>query len=162
MQVTPLSIEHFELAASWLGRPEINRWLTSDWRGKDVTSTAIGIMLRNKRHRIFVVLEDGPPCGLVGLADMDQIDQVAMIWYLLGEPGLGGEGLITRAVADVSRLGFETMGLRNIYAWIMEDNEPSRKVLERAGFQVSGRLRSATVSDGRQVDRIYYDLTRDG
>jgi RimJ/RimL family protein N-acetyltransferase len=50
------------------------------------------------------------------------------------------------------------MGLASIYAWIMEDNAASQRVLQKAGFREAGRIRCAACSGGRQVDRIYFDL----
>jgi hypothetical protein len=40
----------------------------------------------------------------------------------------------------------------------MEDNMASRSVLQKAGLHEAGRIRCATSSAGRQVDRIYLDL----
>ena len=56
---------------------------------------------------------------------------------------------------------FKDLGLRSLYAWAMEDNAPSRRVLEKAGFKISGRLRNAAVSAGKQVDRVYFDILPD-
>ena len=66
--------------------------------------------------------------------------------------------MVTEAVRRLARHGFDEMGLRCIYAWIMEDNARSHRVLEKNAFREVGRLRQATLSNGRQVDRIYFDL----
>ena len=50
------------------------------------------------------------------------------------------------------------MQLQSIYAWIMEDNVASQRVLEKAGFSPAGRIRRATCSGDRQVDRVYFDI----
>jgi RimJ/RimL family protein N-acetyltransferase len=155
--IEPLAKEDFGTAAEWLSVPDINRWLTSEWRGREVTGSHVAIVSRSAKNRLYGVRRDGRLCGLVGLADIDPVDRIAMIWYLLGEVELGRGGVITEAVGMAVDLAREELGLASVYAWIMEDNVPSRRVLEKNGFAEVGRIRMGTRSGDRQVDRIYYD-----
>jgi RimJ/RimL family protein N-acetyltransferase len=158
--IEPLAPEHFATVAGWLSKPEINQWLTSEWRDRVIDPTVIGVAVRNKRNRFFLVRHDGAPCGLVALADWDAVDKVAMVWYVLGEPALGGRGVITEALRELVRAAFDTLGIESLHAWIMADNDRSRRVLEKNGFREAGRFRLATVHNGRRLDRIYLDLPR--
>jgi len=158
--IEPLTPEHYALAAAWLSKPEVNEWLTSEWRDRLIDPVLIGVAVRNKRNRLFLVRSGGAPCGLAALADWDIADRIAMIWYILGEPDFGGHGVITQAVRELVRTAFNTLGLEAVHAWIMQDNERSRRVLEKNGFREAGRLREATIHNGRRRDRIYFDLTR--
>lgn len=158
--IEPLEPAHFETVARWLTTREVNRWLTSDWRDRVVDPTIVGIAVRNKKNRLFLVRFEGAPCGVVSLADIDLVDHTAMVWYVLGEDAAGGRGITTNAVRQVVERSFEELHLSSIYAWIMEDNVRSRRVLEKAGFREAGRIRSATCSAGHQVDRIYFDIVR--
>jgi len=156
-----LSPDQFELVASWLSRPDTNRWLSSEWRDRVTTASMIAILLRNRRNRLFMVNFDGAPAGLVGLSDIDLPDKTAMVWYILGDLNLSGRGITTVAVRLVLDIAFRDLGLCSLYAWVMEDNLPSLKVLDKAGFKRSGHLRLTANSWGRQVDRIYFDLTHE-
>lgn len=156
-----LTPESCELAAQWFSDGEINRWLTSEWRGQDVSARTVAVMLRNKRNRLLLVRDDGEACGIVGYSELDDVDRVAMIWYLLGSRPRGSRGIITEAVGAALRLAFTEYGLSCVYAWIVDGNQPSRRVLEKNGFTELGRMRSATRRDGEQVDRVYFDITRD-
>ncbi len=80
---------------------------------------------------------------MVGLAEIDLADRLAMVWYLLGEGRFAGRGITSEAVRQVARIGFSDLGLAAIYAWIMEDNVASRRVLEKGGFRERGSLRQA-------------------
>jgi RimJ/RimL family protein N-acetyltransferase len=151
--------EHFELVARWLSRPETNRWLTSEWRNREVSASMIAITVRNRKNSLFIVKSDGVPSGLVGLSDVDLPDKTAMIWYVLGDLNLSGKGVTSEAVCKVANIAFRNMGLSSLYAWIMEDNIASEKVLKKVGFKNAGCIRLATNSFGRQVNRIYFDLT---
>lgn len=153
-----LAIDHFELAARWLSKPGINRWLTAEWRNRTVQAQTIAMAVRNRRNQLFLIKYGNQPSGLACLADVDTIDQSAMIWYLLGEESLGGKGIASEAVMRLVCLSFQRMQLASLYAWVMEDNVASMRVLHKAGFREVGRIRCATSSGGRQVDRVYYDI----
>jgi RimJ/RimL family protein N-acetyltransferase len=148
------------MVAHWLSNHETNQWLASEWRDRVIDPVVIGVAVRNKRNRFFLVRCDGTPCGLVALADWDFTDKVAMIWYALGDLASGGRGVITEAVQQLVRMAFSQLGIEALHAWIMEDNDRSRRVLEKNGFREAGRLRWAVARDGCHLDRIYFDLTR--
>jgi len=160
--IEPLAHEHFALLAQWLSNADINQWLMSDWRGRVIDPVVVGVAVRNKRIRFFLVRCDNEPCGMVALADWDAVDRIAMVWYLLGVPAFGRRGVMTDALRMLVRLAFQEFGIEALHAWIIEDNSRSRRVLERSGFQEAGRLRLATSRDGRRMDRVYFDLIARG
>jgi RimJ/RimL family protein N-acetyltransferase len=153
-----LSAQHIELAARWLSDPRINRWLTREWRQKETSASRVAIAMRNQSNRLFLVRLGEDPCGLAALADIDTADRTAMVWYLLGEEKLSGQGITSAAVSELARFAFGKLGLMSLYAWIMEDNVASQKVLRKAGFREVGRIRQSAWSSDHQVDRIYFDL----
>lgn len=143
--------DYFELVAQWLSKAEINRWLTSEWRNRDVDATLIAIAARNRKNRFFLVRYDCQPCGLIALADIDTTDRTAMIWYTLGDKNLSGRGITSDAVRQLVRLAFDQMGLVSMYAWAMEDNAGSKGyykklVYTRPGESVLRLLRADTRS----------------
>jgi [ribosomal protein S5]-alanine N-acetyltransferase len=156
--IEPLRPDHFEQAAQWLSRPEINKWLSGEWRNSEATASILAITVRNRRNKLYLVRQDSDACGLVALAGIDLADKLAMIWYLLGEEQLKGRGIISAAVRQLARRAFSELSLESLHAWIMEDNLASRRVLEKSGFRECGRFRKAACSHGRQVDRVYFDL----
>lgn len=158
ISVEDLRPEHFGLVAGWLSKNDINRWLTAEWRNQVASSTVLAIALRNRKNRIFLIRFSGQPCGLIGLAEIDVADATAMIWYLLGESTLSSKGIVSQAVKQVTRKSFQELKLQSLYAWIMEDNVASAGVLKKAGFREVGRIRQAASSNGRQVDRLYFDM----
>jgi RimJ/RimL family protein N-acetyltransferase len=156
-----LSPEHFGLVAGWLSRRDINRWLSSEWRGQTVDPRLIAVVVRNKRNRLFLIRCEGKACGVAGLSDIDLIDRMASVWYLLGEAELASRGVVSKGVRQLVRYALDELGLESLHAWIMEDNVRSRRVLEKAGFRELGHMRRAACSAGRQVDRVYFDLARE-
>jgi RimJ/RimL family protein N-acetyltransferase len=156
--IEELAPADFGLVAQWLARSEINQWLTGEWRSGQATSTILAISVRNRRNKLYLVRHESDPCGLVGLADIDPADRIAMVWYLLGDDRLKGRGIVSEAVRQLARLAFSELSLASLYAWIMEDNVASRRVLEKSGFRECGCFRNAACSSGKQVNRIYFDL----
>ena len=161
MEVTTieqLQADDLSLVATWLSRNEINRWLTSEWRNRVASTTLLAIAMRNPKNRLFLIRCNGQACGLVALADIDVADATGMIWYVLGEPGFARNGIASEAVRQLVRKSFQELKLQSLYAWIMEDNVASAKLLHKVGFREVGRIRQAASSNGQQVDRIYFDL----
>ena len=158
--IEPLTAEYFAMAAQWLSNPEVNQWLSGEWRDQVVEPRMIGIAARNKRGRLFLIRSDGQPCGLVALTDWDSADGIAMVWGVLGDPAFGGRGVFTEALGQLVRMAFQEFHIEAVHAWIMEDNVRSRRVVQKLGFHEQGRLRSAACRNGRRVDRVYFDLTR--
>ena len=156
--IEDLTQSHFDLAASWLSNREINRWLTAEWRDKVATAVLVAVMIRNKKNRVFLVNWNGQPVALTALADIDPADATAMVWYLLGDPSFSRRGIVSNALVQMAAKCFRELKLESLYAWVMEDNLASARVLQKAGFREAGRIRRAACSNGRRVDRIYFDL----
>jgi ribosomal-protein-serine acetyltransferase len=157
--LAPLAVEHFETVAGWLSQPDINSWLSGDWREKKTTATVVAVAVRNRKNRFFLVVHDGQPCGLAALSDIEVLDKTAMVWYFLGDQKLTGKGITSDAVRQVVSFGFSELGLESIYAWAMEPNAASIALLAKVGFREAGRIRRSAFLNGHQVDRIYFDIT---
>lgn len=160
VRLEELAPAHIGAVAEWLSAPETNVWLTTDWRGRKVDPVVVGLAARNKKNRFYLTFADERPCGLVALADIDMTDKVAMVWYILGDKQVAGRGVTTAALQRLVRIAFEEFGLECLYAWIIDDNTPSRRVLEKAGFREAGLLRSAVSRGERRLGRQYFDLIR--
>jgi RimJ/RimL family protein N-acetyltransferase len=156
--IEPLTSPDFDSVAGWLANADVNKWLTGDWRNREVNAGLVAFAVRNRRNRLFIVRHEAEAAGLVALSDIEAADGTAMVWYALGKRELTGKGITTEAVRQLVRLAFSEMALSSVYAWVMDGNVPSRRVLERAGFREAGRIRRASSCDGRQVDRLYFDL----
>jgi len=156
--IAPLTPEHFETVARWLSNPEINRWLSGDWRDRETTASTIAIAARNRKNRFYLVSHDATPCGLVALSEIDSADKTAMAWYLLGRLEFGRKGVTSAAVSELVKRAFKELELNSVYAWAMESNTASLQLLAKVGFKRAGRIRRSSCCDGRALDRIYFDI----
>lgn len=69
-------------------------------------------------------------------------------------------GLMTEAVKEVVKFGFEKMNLNRIYARCMVENVGSYKVLEKAGMKFEGVLREQMFIKGAFRDMKIYSILK--
>jgi ribosomal-protein-alanine N-acetyltransferase len=77
--------------------------------------------------------------GVVGL-NIAQSHNHAELGYWIGAP-FWGKGYTTEAASAVVAFGFETLGLRRIFAHYFAGNAASQRVLEKIGMRHEGRFR---------------------
>ncbi|RYP85577.1 N-acetyltransferase [Nocardioides guangzhouensis] len=67
-----------------------------------------------------------------------------------------GQGYATEAAAALLGFGFDELGLRRVWATCRPDNVASRRVLEKIGMSVEGRLRDHVLLRGTWQDSVLY------
>ena len=55
-------------------------------------------------------------------------------------PSMWGRGYATEAARAMLAFGFERLHLHRVWAWCLDENEPSARVLERLGLRREGTL----------------------
>lgn len=69
-----------------------------------------------------------------------------------------GQGYATEAARAILHFGFETLGLRRIWAQTIAENVGSARVLEKIGMQLEGRLREKEFIKGQWRDHLLYAI----
>jgi RimJ/RimL family protein N-acetyltransferase len=104
----------------------------------------------------FAIEVEGEAAGSIAFALHEDVERVsAELGYFLGE-AFWGRGIMTEAVAAVTRHAVAAHGLTRVYALPFEFNTASCRVLEKAGFRLEGRLRRSAIKDGRVIDQMMY------
>lgn len=83
---------------------------------------------------------DGRPLGLCGLVKRDTLPEPDLGFALLQEHW--GRGYAVEAGRAVMRYAHDPLGLQKLLAIVTPGNAPSRRVLEKLGFAVEGRMRT--------------------
>jgi [ribosomal protein S5]-alanine N-acetyltransferase len=73
-------------------------------------------------------------------------------------PRARGRGFGSRAVGLLARWAVTEAALARVEALVVPDNIASLRVLEKAGFQREGHLRSYLVSERQRTDALIYSL----
>ena len=106
------------------------------------------------------IVADGQAVGSVALTrGTDVCRRSAELGYWLGR-AFWGRGIMTKAVEEMCRTGFEAWDIVRIYAEPFAHNAGSRRVLEKAGFALEGVMRSGIWKNGRLRDYCMYALLR--
>ena len=98
--------------------------------------------------------------GIGLLLRYDVFRRTAEVGYWLGEP-FWGRGIASLALNVFTRWAFEKLDFARIQAHVYESNPASRRVLEKAGFTLEGRLRNGATKNGQLMDLYLYALLAD-
>ena len=83
----------------------------------------------------MTLLADGALIGQVGLTIITTRYDEAFMWYSLNRR-YWGQGYMTEAARRILDFGFETAGLRRIFAECHPDNTASTRVMEKIGLRL--------------------------
>lgn len=109
----------------------------------------------------FAITAGGSLAGSIGVFRCGNIHfRTAEMGYYLGQ-AYWGKGIGTEAVRQTCRYVFEHTDILRIFAEPFACNLASCRVLEKAGFQYEGTLRSNAVKNGRVLDMKLYALVRE-
>ena len=104
----------------------------------------------------FAIEVDGDAVGGISLGVGSDVERLsAELGYWLGE-ALWGRGIMSDAVAAVTEYGFRELRLMRIFALPFAHNRASHRVLEKAGYQREGVLRSSVIKDGSMFDQYLF------
>lgn len=110
---------------------------------------------------VFAIATESEAIGVIGLTLGEDVHRfTAELGYWLGEP-FWGRGIMTGAVLAVVEHGFSELGLLRIYAEPHTGNLGSARVLEKAGFELEGRMRASAFKDGRILDQLLYSVANE-
>ncbi len=109
----------------------------------------------------FAIEVDGDAAGGIGVfLQEDVARRSAEIGYWVGEAHWG-RGIATDVVRRFTDWAFETYDLLRLYALVFDGNRGSCRVLEKAGYQLEGRMRKAVVKEGKVLDQLIYAKLRE-
>jgi ribosomal-protein-alanine N-acetyltransferase len=97
--------------------------------------------------------------GTCGYYDWNKEARKAQIGYDL-EPACWGQGIMTEALMEMLRFGFEEMDLNRIQVMVAPRNERSTRLVLRLGFKKEGVLRDNFVFKGKLQDDVMFSLLR--
>ncbi|NLD38393.1 MAG: GNAT family N-acetyltransferase [Desulfatiglans sp.] len=112
----------------------------------------------SKPKTIFAIATENEIIGSIGIIIGEDVHRyTAEMGYWLAEP-FWGKGIMTEAVKFISEWAFHEFSLHRIYATPYATNTASARVLEKAGFEKEGVIRSGAFKDGKIVDMFMYSL----
>lgn len=103
---------------------------------------------------------EGNVCGVIGLHSRPDVYKINMeLGFWLGET-YWNKGIMTTAIREIIKLGFDKPNVKRIYAEVFQHNRASCKVLEKAGFNLEAVFEKAIIKDGEIEDVYIYTISR--
>lgn len=108
----------------------------------------------------FAIMAVDKVVGSIGVFRQGNIHRrTAELGYYIAEE-YWGKGIMTEAVKQICEYVFDKSDMIRIYAEPFAYNTASCRVLEKAGFQYEGTLRSNAVKNGKVIDMKMYSLLK--
>jgi len=127
--VTPMSTDDLELVLAWRCNPEIYRYFRGQDKPLSWNDHVAWFESRDSERFDFIVSFEGRRVGAVSLNADDEVS------VYLGDVSARGEGVATAAIEWLcGRFADRTP----IYAEVYSDNDPSKRLFERCGFERIG------------------------
>jgi RimJ/RimL family protein N-acetyltransferase len=126
------------------GDPEILRWrsrrtITPEMTREFLAQAAATAQEQPRQQYAFAVTLRHAPQGLLigqaGLTIVTTRYDEAFMWYSINRQ-YWGQGYMTEAAGRLLEFGFETAGLRRIFAECHPDNTASARVMEKIGLRL--------------------------
>jgi len=162
--VRPWRREDAGPVARWADNPRIARFMRDRFPSPYTIRDAkrwIRAANGTEPVRHFAIEVDGEAAGGIGFDPYEDVDRrTAEIGYWLAEPHWG-RGIATAALVAVSGYAFEHFDVVRLQARVYEGNEPSMRVLEKAGYALEARLRKSVTKYGRTIDSFLYSRLKE-
>lgn len=149
-------LEDVENKVRWINDPANNRYLHYDLP-LELEKTRHWFLNKDRDRRLDLVIEyQGVPVGVIGLIGIDRALGSAEYYITLGEPGYQRRGIAYTASSLLLEYGFKTLGLRQIWLNVDDDNTAACGLYEKLGFRCEEIRRGAMLRRGVPIDRRHY------
>lgn len=101
----------------------------------------------------------GEPVGMSGLEALSQVNRDAIVAMFV-DKSARRKGVGIRATALMVDFAFRQLGLNRLTSYCRADNQNSRDLVGRLGFQEEGTMRQAWFADGQFFDMVVVGLLR--
>jgi RimJ/RimL family protein N-acetyltransferase len=115
-----------------------------------------------KRVSFSVCLKaDDRLIGRVSLIGIDWLNRTAETASIMAPGEFRGHGYGTEAKHLLLEYAFDRLGLHVLMSFVHEPNTRSAAALDKQGYRPAGRARWVDVKDGRYIDGLLFDVTRE-
>ena len=109
---------------------------------------------------IITLRDNNEPIGSISVVTKDIKNKVCEIGYNIGV-NWWNHGYVTEAISEVVKYLFETGLFEVISASCFEDNDASRRVLEKNGFVYEGTLRKRVIQNNKRVSLLQFSILKE-
>jgi RimJ/RimL family protein N-acetyltransferase len=140
----------------WINDPEIMRYTEARFASYTQEDAREYVVSSNAGDdaRLFRICADERHVGNLRVSAINWHHRRAEIAIIIGEREHHGRGIGTTAVSLASEWCFSALGMRKLCAGMYEENRPSIRAFEKAGFRIEAKLKDHYLLDGRPMDAV--------
>lgn len=162
--LTEIKEEYLEQYQDWINDLKVAQFITHF--GTVLTKEAEDEWYQKQAEKdepMFTIhyLTNDKPIGNCGLHNIDGENDHAKMGIMLGEKEYWNKGLGTETVRLITDFGFTALNLHGISLAVKDFNKRAKRVYEKVGYQIAGRVRDFHKIDGSYYDEIIMDILRD-
>lgn len=109
-----------------------------------------------KQLRLVVCSLENKPLGLIDLFDFDPKNKRAGLGIVIVEEAFRNRGIGTEAIEVLSIYAFGVLGLRQLYANILEENHGSIHLFKKLGFDRVGVKKDWIYTNGNYKNEVLF------
>ena len=148
-----------------INRNILGKWLS--WVPKTKSAEDMKAFLNKNEVRYekeksgaYVIIFKGSVAGIVDVQETDKISNKSNLGYWLAKD-FHGNGLMTKSVARILEYTYNELGLNRVVIEAAVNNQKSRAIAERLGFQFEGVEREGhRLNKDTYLDMAIYSLLR--
>jgi|APHM01.1.fsa_nt_gi Acetyltransferases, including N-acetylases of ribosomal proteins len=106
----------------------------------------------------FIIEGEGEKVGTIAIFDINRTYRSAEVGAFMVEPSSHGKGIGTEAMKLILNYAFNQLNMHKITGGYIENNDASKIVQEKFGFQKEGREREEVYRNGKYKDIIRMSL----
>lgn len=142
----------------WMNDIEVTRYTEQRFHKTtldDITSY-LEKMAQSPSALFYGIYENSKLIGTIKLDGINAQHLTANLSYLIGSKKHWGQGIATVAIAEMSKVGFNILGLEKISAGVYVKNNASIRVLEKNGFYLDGVRKAQFIYENERIDALWY------
>lgn len=141
MKITysPISEEITDHKINWLNNPKVNRYLYGAEAPKQTTLKKQQVWFvkyqQDNSSKFFTIFVDGEAVGMVGLTKINQLENIAEIFILVGDENYWKKGIGTHAMNYIINYAQDNFKLKELSLSVHKDNTPAIQLFSKVGFK---------------------------
>lgn len=141
MKITysPLSEKIIDHKINWLNNSKVNRYLYGVEAPKKTTlkkqQNWFAKYQQDNSSKFFTILVDEEAVGMVGLTKINQPENIAEIFILVGDENYWNKDIGTHAMNYIINFAQDDLKLKELNLSVHKDNTPAIQLFSKVGFK---------------------------
>jgi len=136
--------------------PRINEWLMLPNVSFIRTKKWFESVVIDDSRRDYVGISDGKIFAFSGLTHINQLNKTAEIYIFLASPKYFSKGLGSWLLKETIKIGFRELCVTKFFAKVVKENEQSKKIFLKNGFEQEGNLKKESWINGEYHNIVLF------